>query len=66
VAQHLGETGSAAPFGRPGRPARRREADSSKAAIFAAHQKMLGDPDLMDLAATAIDKDKSAATHAPA
>jgi len=37
------------------------EADPSKAAIFAAHQEILGDPDLMDLAASAIDKGKSAA-----
>ena len=37
------------------------EADPSRAAIFAAHQEILGDPDLMDLAASAIDKGKSAA-----
>lgn len=37
------------------------EADPSKAAIFAAHQEILGDPDLMDLAASTIDKGKSAA-----
>ena len=37
------------------------EADPSKAAIFAAHQEILGDPDLMDIAASAIDKGKSAA-----
>ncbi len=39
----------------------KREADPSKAAIFAAHQEILGDPDLMDIAASAIDKGKSAA-----
>jgi len=38
-----------------------READPSKAAIFGAHQELLGDPDLMDLAGSAIDKGKSAA-----
>jgi phosphoenolpyruvate-protein phosphotransferase len=37
------------------------EADPSKAAIFAAHQEILGDPDLLDIAASAIDKGKSAA-----
>ncbi len=38
-----------------------READPSKAAIFAAHQELLDDPDLLDLAGSAIDKGKSAA-----
>jgi phosphoenolpyruvate-protein phosphotransferase len=37
------------------------DADPSKAAIFAAHQEILGDPDLLDIAASAIDKGKSAA-----
>ncbi len=37
------------------------EADPSKAAIFAAHQELLDDPDLLDLAGSAIDKGKSAA-----
>jgi phosphoenolpyruvate-protein phosphotransferase len=37
------------------------EADPSKAAIFAAHQEILSDPDLLDIAASAIDKGKSAA-----
>ena len=41
---------------------RRLEEDASadKAAIFAAHQELLSDPDLLDLAASAIDKGKSA------
>jgi len=37
------------------------EASEEKAAIFAAHQEILGDPELLDLAASAIDKGKSAA-----
>jgi multiphosphoryl transfer protein len=37
------------------------EADPSKAAIFAAHQELLDDPDLIELASSAIDKGKSAA-----
>jgi phosphocarrier protein FPr len=37
------------------------EADPGKAAIFAAHQEMLEDPDLLDIASSAIDKGKSAA-----
>jgi multiphosphoryl transfer protein len=37
------------------------EADPGKAAIFAAHQELLDDPDLIELAASAIDKGKSAA-----
>jgi multiphosphoryl transfer protein len=37
------------------------EADPSKAAIFAAHQELLDDPDLLELAGSAIDKGKSAA-----
>lgn len=37
------------------------EADPSKAAIFAAHQELLEDPDLMDLAESAIAKGMSAA-----
>lgn len=36
------------------------EADADKAAIFGAHQEILGDPDLLDLAVSAIDKGKSA------
>lgn len=39
----------------------RREADEDKAAIFAAHREILADPDLLDLATSAIDKGKSAA-----
>ena len=38
-----------------------RESDPGKAAIFVAHQEILGDPDLLDLAGSAIDKGKSAA-----
>jgi len=37
------------------------EADPGKAAIFAAHQELLGDPDLYDVAVSAIAKGKSAA-----
>ncbi|MDO5093234.1 MAG: phosphoenolpyruvate--protein phosphotransferase [Propionibacteriaceae bacterium] len=37
------------------------ESSEEKAAIFAAHQEILGDPELLDLAASAIDKGKSAA-----
>lgn len=37
-----------------------QEADADKAAIFGAHQEILGDPDLLDLAVSAIDKGKSA------
>lgn len=36
------------------------DASSDKAAIFAAHQELLSDPDLLDLAASGIDKGKSA------
>ncbi len=36
------------------------EADPDKAAIFAAHAEILQDPDLLDLAVSAIDKGKSA------
>ena len=36
------------------------EASEDRAAIFAAHQEILADPDLLDLAASAIDKGKSA------
>ncbi len=36
------------------------ESSPDKAAIFAAHQEILADPDLLDLAASAIDKGKSA------
>lgn len=36
------------------------EASQEKAAIFVAHQEILADPDLLDLAASAIDKGKSA------
>lgn len=38
-----------------------QEADPDKAAIFGAHRGILHDPDLLDLAASAIDKGKSAA-----
>ncbi|MDQ1289155.1 MAG: multiphosphoryl transfer protein [Actinomycetota bacterium] len=38
-----------------------QEADADKAAIFAAHAEILRDPDLLDLAASGIDKGKSAA-----
>lgn len=37
------------------------QGDPSKAAIFAAHQELLADPELMDLASSAIDRGKSAA-----
>ncbi|PIF03971.1 MAG: phosphoenolpyruvate--protein phosphotransferase, partial [Propionibacterium sp.] len=37
-----------------------KESSPDKAAIFAAHQEILGDPDLLDLAVSAIDKGKSA------
>ena len=37
------------------------QADPAKAAIFAAHQELLEDPDLMDIAESAIAKGKSAA-----
>ncbi|NCC50948.1 MAG: phosphoenolpyruvate--protein phosphotransferase [Spartobacteria bacterium] len=36
------------------------DADAGKAAIFAAHEELLGDPDLMDIAKSAIAKGKSA------
>ena len=36
------------------------EADPGKAAIFAAHQELLGDPDLLEIAVSAIAKGKSA------
>jgi multiphosphoryl transfer protein len=36
------------------------EADPDKAAIFAAHQELLDDPDLLDLAGSAINKGRSA------
>ncbi|NLT56920.1 MAG: HPr family phosphocarrier protein [Actinomycetales bacterium] len=39
----------------------RLELDVDKAAIFGAHREILNDPDLLDLAASAIDKGKSAA-----
>jgi multiphosphoryl transfer protein len=39
----------------------RAQADPAKAAIFAAHQELLGDPDLLDIAESAIAKGKSAA-----
>ncbi|HEY3258682.1 MAG TPA: phosphoenolpyruvate--protein phosphotransferase [Pseudonocardiaceae bacterium] len=39
----------------------RQEADADKAAIFAAHREILRDPDLLDIASSAIDKGKSAA-----
>lgn len=38
------------------------EADPSKAAIFAAHQELLEDPDLLDLAESSIAKGRSAAS----
>ncbi len=38
-----------------------KESDPDKAAIFAAHSELLADPDLLDLAVSAIDKGKSAA-----
>ena len=37
-----------------------QDADDEKAAIFGAHQEILADPDLLDLAKSAIDKGKSA------
>ncbi len=37
------------------------QADPAKAAIFAAHQELLEDPDMMDIAESAITKGKSAA-----
>lgn len=37
-----------------------KESDAEKAAIFAAHAEILQDPDLLDLAASGIDKGKSA------
>lgn len=37
------------------------EADPDKAAIFSAHAELLSDPDLLDLATSAIDKGRSAA-----
>lgn len=37
------------------------DADPDKAAIFVAHQQILEDPDLLDLASSAIEKGKSAA-----
>jgi multiphosphoryl transfer protein len=39
----------------------RQDADADKAAIFAAHREILRDPDLLDVASSAIDKGKSAA-----
>ena len=39
----------------------RQDADADKAAIFAAHREILRDPDLLDIASSAIDKGKSAA-----
>jgi phosphocarrier protein FPr len=39
----------------------RQEADADKAAIFAAHREILRDPDLLDIASSAIDKGKTAA-----
>ena len=39
----------------------RQEADPDKALIFSAHQELLSDPDLLDLAKSGIDKGKSAA-----
>jgi phosphocarrier protein FPr len=39
----------------------KQEADPDKAAIFAAHRVLLRDPDLLDIASSAIDKGKSAA-----
>ncbi|WP_454293650.1 phosphoenolpyruvate--protein phosphotransferase [Salana multivorans] len=37
-----------------------QDASPDKAAIFAAHQEILGDPELLDIAVSAIDKGKSA------
>src|SRR5215207_8597933 len=39
----------------------RQDADAYKAAIFGAHREILRDPDLLDIASSAIDKGKSAA-----
>jgi phosphotransferase system HPr (HPr) family protein len=39
----------------------RQDADADKAAIFGAHREILRDPDLLDIASSAIDKGKSAA-----
>jgi len=39
----------------------RTQADPAKAAIFAAHQELLSDPDLLDIAESAMAKGKSAA-----
>jgi multiphosphoryl transfer protein len=39
----------------------RQDADADKAAIFGAHRQILHDPDLLDIASSAIDKGKSAA-----
>ena len=39
----------------------RQDADPDKAMIFAAHREILRDPDLLDIASSAIDKGKSAA-----
>jgi phosphoenolpyruvate-protein phosphotransferase len=39
----------------------RQDADADKAAIFAAHREILRDPDLLDIASSAIDKGRSAA-----
>jgi phosphocarrier protein FPr len=39
----------------------KKDADADKAAIFAAHREILRDPDLLDIASSAIDKGKSAA-----
>ncbi|WP_029663435.1 phosphoenolpyruvate--protein phosphotransferase [Cellulomonas sp. KRMCY2] len=38
-----------------------QDADPDKAAIFAAHREILRDPDLLDIASSAIDKGKTAA-----
>jgi multiphosphoryl transfer protein len=39
----------------------RQDAEADKAAIFGAHREILRDPDLLDIASSAIDKGKSAA-----
>jgi phosphocarrier protein FPr len=39
----------------------KKDADADKAAIFAAHREILRDPDLLDIASSAIDKGKTAA-----
>jgi len=39
----------------------RSQADSNKAAIFAAHEELLGDPELLELATSVINNGKSAA-----